>query len=112
MANAAHNTRPNRESLSKRLGKVAKQIKARDGHSCVYCGVHADKAEGHMHLDHLLPKSDGGLDVATNLVVACRRCNSARQNMTLRQWTAYAAVKLGLRFTPASIRAQARKELN
>lgn len=49
-ATAAHNARPNRESLSKRLGKVARLIAARDGHACVYCGtdgmVCVDGAEG------------------------------------------------------------------
>jgi hypothetical protein len=34
---ARHDQRPRRESLSKRLGKVARQIKARDGGRCVYC---------------------------------------------------------------------------
>lgn len=39
MASAAHNGRKNRESLSKRLGRIARQIKARDGHACVYCDI-------------------------------------------------------------------------
>lgn len=112
MASVAHNTRKNRESLSKRLGSTARKIKARDLHRCVYCPNTAETSGRHMHLDHLVPKSDGGLDIPTNLVLACHRCNSARQNMSLRQWAAYAAAKFGLSFTPAAIRAQARKELN
>lgn len=108
---SAHDARPSRESLSKRLGKTAKRIKARDDHRCVYCGCTAEESGTHHHLDHLTPKSEGGEDVATNLVVACRRCNSARQNMSLAQWAAYAQVKLGLAFTVTSIRAQARRAL-
>lgn len=108
---AQHSARKGRESLSKRLGKVARQIKERDGHRCAYCGRDAAESGAHLHLDHLTPKSEGGQDVATNLVLACRRCNSARQNMTLAQWAAYAAVKYGLVFTARAVRAQARRRL-
>jgi 5-methylcytosine-specific restriction endonuclease McrA len=102
---AAHNTRPNRESLSKRLGKVARAIKARDGFACVYCGGTEASTGAHLHLDHLTPKAQGGADVATNLVLACRSCNSARQDTTLSAWAR------GKSFTAASIRAQARRAL-
>lgn len=107
MTRSEHASRPRRESLSKRLGATAKRIKARDGHKCAYCGVCEADETAHMHLDHLLPRVDGGADVAENLVLACRRCNTARQNMSLEQWSAYAAVKYGLSFSAASIRAQA-----
>jgi 5-methylcytosine-specific restriction endonuclease McrA len=104
-----HDARPRRESLRKRLGRVGSQIDARDGHSCVYCG--SDGAGAHLHLDHLTPRSVGGADVASNLVVACRRCNTARQAMTLAQWSRYAATVYELTFTARSIRAQARRAL-
>lgn len=105
MANAAHNSRPNRESLSKRLGYVARQIKARDGHSCQYCGGTQESTGAHLHLDHLTPKSAGGADVATNLVLACRSCNSARKDMPLAKWCA----SLGM--SSRTVRAQARRAL-
>jgi len=111
LGRAAHSARPGRESLSKRLGKVAKQIRERDCHRCQYCGATAETSGAHLHLDHLKPKASGGADVATNLVLACRRCNSARQNMSLAQWAAYAAIKLGLTISPAKIRGQARRKL-
>jgi 5-methylcytosine-specific restriction endonuclease McrA len=104
-----HDSRPHRESLGKRLGKTARLIRARDAHCCVYCG--SDGGGEHLHLDHLTPHSHGGEDVATNLVVACRRCNSARRNLTVAQWAAYAAEVYGLQFTARSIRAQARRRL-
>jgi 5-methylcytosine-specific restriction endonuclease McrA len=104
-----HDSRKGRESLSKRLGKTARRIKARDGHVCVYCGSDGDGA--HLQLDHLTPRSHGGEDVATNICVACRRCNAARQNMTLKQWSAYALAVYGLRFSARSIRSQARRKL-
>lgn len=105
MASEQHNSRPNRESLSKRLGKVAQLIKARDGNACVYCGATEASSKAHLHLDHLQPKAHGGADVATNLVVACINCNSSRKDKTLREWAK------GKSFTAASIRAQARKAL-
>lgn len=106
-----HSSRPNRESLSKRLGKVARQIKARDSHRCVYCGATEKTSGAHMHLDHLTPRSKGGEDVATNLVVACRRCNDARKELSLAAWRVYAERVYGLSFEPAKVRAQARKRL-
>ena|SRR5690606_32671193 len=111
MATVAHNARPNRESLSKRLGKTARLIAERDGHRCAYCGATAAQSGAHLHLDHLQPRSAGGEDVATNLVLACRRCNSARRNLTVARWAVYARVKFGLTFSPHSIRAQARRRL-
>lgn len=105
---AAHNARPNRESLSKRLGRVARQIKARDNYRCVYCGATEQSSGSHLHLDHLTPRSQGGKDVASNLVLACRSCNSRRKDMSLAEW---ARATPELAFTASSIRAQARRTL-
>lgn len=111
MCNSAkHNNRPGRESLRKRLGvRIVRAIDARDGGLCIYCGRDAATSGAHMQLDHLTPESHGGADAARNLVTCCRRCNSARQNMTLVQWSAYAAVKLGLTIDAKAVRAHARQ---
>jgi 5-methylcytosine-specific restriction endonuclease McrA len=108
---AEYAARPNRESLSKRLGKTAVLIKARDAHACVYCNRNAETSGAALHLDHLTPRSAGGADVPTNLVLACRRCNSARHDMDLDQWAAYACEKFGLMFTAPGIRAHACRAL-
>jgi len=108
MSNAAHNNRPNRESLSKRLGRVARQIKARDGHACTYCGGTQESTGAHLHLDHLTCRSVGGADVATNLVLACRSCNSARKDMPLAAWCR----QVGTGITSTQVRAQARRALS
>ena len=63
----------------------------------------------HLHLDHLTPRSVGGADVATNLVLACRSCNSRRHDLSLAAWSLVAGTHL--RFTARSIRAQARRRL-
>lgn len=111
MTRTEHSKRPARESLSKRLGKVAKQIAARDDHRCIYCSRTADESGAHLHLDHLTPKAHGGEDVATNLVLACRRCNSARQDKLLPAWQNYALEFLGLKFCTRAVRAQALSKL-
>jgi len=46
-------------------------------HRCVYCGK---RAKGHLTQDHLTPLSQGGAHTATNIVPACRSCNSAKGN--------------------------------
>lgn len=106
---AAHNSRPGRESVSKRIGaKAARGIRERDGNKCMYCGATALSSGFHLHFDHLTPKVQGGLDVATNLVLACHSCNSRRQDMSLSRW---AAITPELTFTSRSIRAHARRVL-
>jgi len=105
--------RPRRESLAKRLGKVARQIHARDGHACRYCGATAQTSGAALQLDHLTPRAAGGLDNPANLVVACRRCNAARQDRSLAAWIAY-ATELGLALrvsTAAQVRGLARRRL-
>lgn len=86
MRRAEWAARPERESLSKRLVRVARQIRERDGYACVYCGATKASSRAHLHLDHLLPRAAGGEDVASNLVLACRSCNSARHDMPLPAW--------------------------
>ena len=49
----------------------------RDGHACVYCGLRADT------IDHVRPRSRGGLHVWTNVVAACARCNHRKGDRLL-----------------------------
>ncbi len=55
-------------------------IYLRDGFTCVYClrDLH-DANPFDVTLDHLMPRSLGGTHETTNLVTACRSCNSSRQ---------------------------------
>ena len=48
----------------------------RDSHECQYCGGTAE------NLDHVVPRSRGGLHVWENVVAACRRCNARKENRT------------------------------
>lgn len=47
---------------------------ARDGWVCQYCGAPAE------NLDHVIPRSKGGTHTWDNVVAACRRCNSRKEN--------------------------------
>jgi hypothetical protein len=61
-----------------------------------------------MHFDHIVPRNAGGTDEPTNLVLACRSCNSRRHDLSLAAW---AKASPELAFTARSIRAQARRAL-
>lgn len=63
-------------------------IYIRDNFTCLYCGrILKDASSREVTLDHLVPRSDGGNNEATNLVTACLSCNSSRQD---RPWMDYA----------------------
>jgi 5-methylcytosine-specific restriction endonuclease McrA len=49
---------------------------ARDSWSCQYCGGAAE------NLDHVVPRSRGGLHSWDNVVAACRRCNAKKEDRT------------------------------
>ncbi len=48
-----------------------REVFARDGHACQYCGVRAPK----LTLDHVVPRHRGGAHSWDNLVAACGACN-------------------------------------
>ncbi len=54
------------------------------GGRCHYCGVRMDAADSKGPLalrctaEHLIPRSDGGADRASNIVAACGHCNRTR----------------------------------
>lgn len=51
-------------------------ILERDGYRCVYCG--RSSADSLLEVDHVTPRSVGGLDDPENLVVACQSCNRGK----------------------------------
>lgn len=52
--------------------RLRKTILDRDQHTCAYCGREATT------VDHIIPVSLGGDMHPTNLVAACRSCNSSK----------------------------------
>lgn len=59
--------------MPSRNEKIQQQLVALLGPFCQGCGL-----AGEMHLDHLLPKADGGQDVISNYTVLCRPCNTKK----------------------------------
>ena len=55
-----------------------KNILLRDRNSCQYCGVVLPSSE--LTLDHVIPRSRGGLSTWENLVACCHSCNRRKGN--------------------------------
>jgi 5-methylcytosine-specific restriction endonuclease McrA len=58
----------------------------RDHFDCVHCRLVFPPATGRgdLTLDHIVPRSMGGTNEASNLVTSCWECNSSRQDTELR----------------------------
>ncbi len=59
------------------------EILKRDAFRCRYCGKAASSSS--LHVDHIVPQSDGGSDNPSNLATACAECNIAKSNNPLHQ---------------------------
>lgn len=54
--------------------------------TCQACGKELLDAEPRMlSLDHLVPRSKGGTNAASNLILVCTPCNAARKNRPWRE---------------------------
>ena len=51
--------------------------------TCVYCGT-----TKLLSIDHIVPLSKNGTHTADNLVLACKSCNSSKNNNSLIYWLA------------------------
>jgi 5-methylcytosine-specific restriction endonuclease McrA len=60
-----------------------KNILLRDRNSCQYCGVVLPAGE--LTLDHVIPRSRGGLSTWENLVACCHSCNRRKGNQMLHE---------------------------
>lgn len=50
-----------------------RNLMVRDAHQCQYCGRKPPLRE--LNIDHVVPRSRGGLDSWENLVTSCKPCN-------------------------------------
>jgi 5-methylcytosine-specific restriction endonuclease McrA len=55
---------------------LRRRIIERDGLRCVYCDE--DLTDCEIHMDHVIPESQGGATTYNNLQVTCRKCNLAK----------------------------------
>ena len=68
------------------------QVKAvfkRDGKCCQYCG----ETEGPFEVDHVIPRSKGGNNDLSNLVVACQSCNRSKKDRNADEFRSSAAAR-------------------
>ncbi|NEQ41026.1 MAG: HNH endonuclease [Okeania sp. SIO3I5] len=56
--------------------EVRQYLLEKFNHTCVYCGT----KDAALNLDHFHPKSRGGSDRVSNLVLSCVDCNQAKSN--------------------------------
>eukprot|EP00471_Norrisiella_sphaerica_P013200 CAMPEP_0184500270 /NCGR_PEP_ID=MMETSP0113_2-20130426/44163_1 /TAXON_ID=91329 /ORGANISM="Norrisiella sphaerica, Strain BC52" /LENGTH=257 /DNA_ID=CAMNT_0026888561 /DNA_START=90 /DNA_END=863 /DNA_ORIENTATION=+ len=75
----------NRSEIS---GNIHRDLRRRGASICYYCGVRGQ----HLTIDHILPRSKGGLTTMKNVVLACQRCNQMKAAHSVTE----AALALGV----------------
>jgi hypothetical protein len=61
---------------------VRQPIREQANYLCEYCHSSEEASAARFEIDHILPRSHGGLNIFGNLALACQRCNSYRYNFT------------------------------
>ncbi len=64
------------------LPLTRRNIFHRDGNQCQYCGVTSSEK---LSIDHVIPRSRGGLDSWENVTTACLSCNIEKGNRTPKE---------------------------
>jgi 5-methylcytosine-specific restriction endonuclease McrA len=62
-----------------RVALNRRAIFLRDNHRCQYCGAAAE------NIDHVVPRSRGGVHAWENVVAACRPCNARKEDRLLSE---------------------------
>lgn len=78
-----------------RVKLTRKEIFIRDDYTCQYCGVRGHK----LTIDHVIPRSRGGLHAWDNVVTACQTCNHRKGGKSV------AEARMALRMEPHEPRA-------
>ena len=69
--------------LNNKLIKLRFEILKRDGFKCQYCGRNPKEDNCKLHIDHINPKSNGGLNNPDNLITSCFECNIGKSDVLL-----------------------------
>ncbi|WP_121187874.1 RNA-guided endonuclease IscB [Nocardiopsis sp. Huas11] len=70
--------------------EVREYLLAKFGRACVYCGV----MNTPLNIDHVRPRSRGGTDRVSNLVLACVPCNQAKADRPVEGFAPKAATRV------------------
>jgi 5-methylcytosine-specific restriction endonuclease McrA len=77
------------KSLRRRYFRRRFAVWSLTGGRCLYCRRLVDfSGVGCFHVDHVIPRADGGTDDFGNLVPACDACNAAKGALSLNEWMA------------------------
>jgi 5-methylcytosine-specific restriction endonuclease McrA len=68
-----------KRSYGKGVAFSKKNVFLRDNFTCQYCGSHGVD----LTIDHIIPRSKGGMTCWENVVVACKHCNLRKGNRSL-----------------------------
>jgi hypothetical protein len=61
--------------------KWRQSIKEKWNYECAYCESYQN-----LTLDHITPRSKGGSDRVTNVLCACRKCNTSKGHQDWYDW--------------------------
>jgi 5-methylcytosine-specific restriction endonuclease McrA len=70
--------------------EVREYLLAKFGRACIYCG----KADVPLNIDHVRPRSRGGSDRVSNLVLACVPCNQAKGSRPVEEFAPRRAAEI------------------
>lgn len=68
------------------------EIKEEFNHHCAYCLRHESEEGGKLTMDHVLPISKGGPHTKSNIVPACKSCNSRKHDCSIFSMLNYEVV--------------------
>ncbi len=84
----------------------------RDGFCCAYCGAVMETGDTLLTIDHIVAQDLGGSNHESNLVVACKCCNSMKQAKSVKAFLACLAERgVDVSEVPARIRRVTRRKL-
>jgi len=72
--------------------ELRKWVLQRDGYQCTnmwqdaYGNWHRCPNKDHLHMDHIIPQSEGGSDTVDNLRMLCDRCHTSKHPHMMPQY--------------------------
>ena len=81
----AHNYRARQAGVPGQLSAKDLRARYRESHQrCHYCQTALNLST--FEIDHVVPLGRGGPNTTSNIVIACRACNTEKGNRTAREW--------------------------